>query len=157
MNTSKLIRLYAACAAAAAAAAGCTMHKTPAPADESAFFAPVDYKNACILPNPSVPNTKVIQATAQGFARAGAVPKILSVGDGPLACEFVVTYSISASGRNITAIRYQTYEHGIPRISASGRAADGGLTVENTSAFAEDLMKKLIAKSEAVEADKQDL
>lgn len=157
MKNSKLLRLYAAFAVTALAASGCTINKTQTAVDEAEYFAPVDYRNACILPNPSVPNTRIIQATAQGFARAGATPKILAAGDGPQACEFVVTYSITADGRSISAIRYQTYEHGIPRISASGKAPDGSLTFERASALAEDLMKKLIAKYDALDRSETDL
>lgn len=157
MKNTKLLRLSAACAVAAAAASGCTVNKMPAAVDESAYFSPVDYRNACILPNPSVPNTRIVQATVQGFSRAGAVPKVLAVGDGPQACDFVVTYSISAEGRRISAVRFQTYEHGIPRISATGKSPDGSLTFERASAFAEDLMKKLIAKHDAVVRSDPDL
>ena len=46
--------------------------------------------------------------------------KRLRAGSGPDACSFVVTYEVPNKQGSVNVIRYQTYEHGIPRVDATG-------------------------------------
>lgn len=120
----KRASLFAVLLCAGIAAAGCASSpKSPAePADESAQFAPVNYLDICLLENNEVKSPKLVDAIESGFRKAGANVKRLRAGSGPDACSFVVTYEVPNKQGSVNVIRYQTYEHGIPRVDATGSA-----------------------------------
>lgn len=123
----KRASLFAVLLCAGIAAAGCASSpKSPAePADESAQFAPVNYLDICLLENNEVKSPKLVDAIESGFRKAGANVKRLRAGSGPDACSFVVTYEVPNKQGSVNVIRYQTYEHGIPRVDATGFSPTG--------------------------------
>ena len=83
---------------------------------------------------------------------AGANVKRLRAGSGPDACSFVVTYEVPNKQGSVNVIRYQTYEHGIPRVDATGSAPQGrALTVQAVEAYSAELLSKLAHKKAGVE------
>lgn len=142
------LRFSSLAAAAAAAAislglAGCASGPA-SPADESASFAPVDYKSVCLLENERVKSPKLVEAIESGLKKGGAQVKRLPAGSGPGACPFVLTYEVHAEKGVINAIFYQTFENGIPRLQATGRAPQGrGLTVAAVEAYTQELLARL--------------
>ena len=139
----KRASLFAVLLCAGIAAAGCASSpKSPAePADESAQFAPVNYLDICLLENNEVKSPKLVDAIESGFRKAGANVKRLRAGSGPDACSFVVTYEVPNKQGSVNVIRYQTYEHGIPRVDATGSAPQGrALTVQAVEAYSAELL-----------------
>lgn len=150
----KRASLFAVLLCAGIAAAGCASSpKSPAePADESAQFAPVNYLDICLLENNEVKSPKLVDAIESGFCKAGANVKRLRAGSGPDACSFVVTYEVPNKQGSVNVIRYQTYEHGIPRVDATGSAPQGrALTVQAVEAYSAELLSKLAHKKAGVE------
>lgn len=150
----KRASLFAVLLCAGIAAAGCASSpKSPAePADESAQFAPVNYLDICLLENNEVKSPKLVDAIESGFRKAGANVKRLRAGSGPDACSFVVTYEVPNKQGSVNVIRYQTYEHGIPRVDATGSAPQGrALTVQAVEAYSAELLSKLAHKKAGVE------
>lgn len=134
--------------------AGCA--SGPKIVDESADFAPVDYARTCVLENPEVKSDGFKRALEAGLGAAGVSFERLAPGTGPDACPFVLTYSVETRGDVVEGVVFQTFEHGIPRLEAKGRAEAGkGLTAQRVAAFTEELMGKLrmIAKLKAREAE----
>lgn len=151
----KRASLFAVLLCAGIAAAGCASSpKSPAePADESAQFAPVNYLDICLLENNEVKSPKLVDAIESGFRKAGANVKRLRAGSGPDACSFVVTYEVPNNQGSVNVIRYQTYEHGIPRVDATGSAPQGrALTVQAVEAYSAELLSKLAHKKRASKA-----
>lgn len=150
----KRASLFAVLLCAGIAASGCASSpKSPAePADESAQFAPVNYLDICLLENNEVKSPKLVDAIESGFRKAGANVKRLRAGTGPDACSFVVTYEVPNKQGSVNVIRYQTYEHGIPRVDATGSAPQGrALTVQAVEAYSAELLSKLAHKKAGVE------
>ena len=115
-----------------------------APADETKDFAPVVYDNVCLLENAAVKSPKLVDTIEAGLKRSGATVKRLEPGTSPKACPFVITYEVAAEKGVITAVVFQTFEHGIPRMQASGAAPKGrGLTVSMAAGFAHELLGRL--------------
>ena len=138
--------LFAVLATLGIAATGCaTNPQEPAePVDETAQFAPVSYRDICLLENDEVKSPKLVEAIESGFRKAGAEVKRLRAGTGPEACSFVVTYDVPNRQGTISMIRYQTYEHGIPRVDATGTAPEGrALTVQAVEAYSAELLARL--------------
>ena len=152
INARRLLALTGAASLAlglAACASG------PKIVDESADFAPVDYARTCVLENPEVKSDALKRALEAGLAAAGVSFERLSAGSGPDACPFVVPYSVETRGDVVEGIVFQTFEHGIPRVEATGRAEAGkGLTAQRVAAFTEELIGKLrmLAKQQAQSA-----
>lgn len=144
-------RLSSLAAAGAAAVlslglAGCASGPA-SPADETAEFAPVDYSSVCLLENERVKSPKLVDAIESGLKKGGAEVKRLAPGTGPGACPFVLTYEVRADKGVINAIFYQTFENGIPRLQATGRAPQGrGLTVAAVEAYTQELLARLEGK-----------
>lgn len=114
------------------------------PADETADFAPVDYNQVCLLDNPAVKSPKLADALEEGFRRSGATVKRLPAGTPPGSCPFVITYEAVSDKGVIKAISFQTFEHGIPRVQADGKAQkDRGLTVGLAAAYAQEILERL--------------
>lgn len=114
--------------------------------DESADFAPVSYRSVCLLENSAVQSPRLVEAIEAGLQAGGAQVKRINTGTSPTECPFVLTYDIpSTSGDGaITIIRFQTFEHGVPRVDATGRAPQGrSLTVQAVEAYAKEFLGKL--------------
>ena len=109
------------------------------PADESKEFKPVSYDQ-----NSAVKSPKLVEAIEAGLKRSGAEVKRLEPGTSPKACPFVLTYEVAAQNGVITAVVFQTFENGIPRMQASGSAPKGrGLTVAMAAGYAHELLGRL--------------
>ena len=114
------------------------------PADESKDFSPVTYNQVCLLENAAVKSPKLVDAIEAGLKRSGAEVKRLEPGTSPKACPFVITYEVAAEKGVITTVVFQTFEHGIPRLQASGAAPKGrGLTVAMAAGYAHELLGRL--------------
>ena len=114
------------------------------PADESKEFKPVSYDQVCLLENSAVKSPKLVEAIEAGLKRSGAEVKRLEPGTSPKACPFVLTYEVAAQNGVITAVVFQTFENGIPRMQASGSAPKGrGLTVAMAAGYAHELLGRL--------------
>lgn len=121
-----------------------------AAADESAEFAPVSYRNVCLLENDAVRSPKLVDAIESGLRGAGAEVKRLPSGSGPDACPFVITYEVPDTDGVVNTIRYQTFEHGIPRVDATGTAPEGrALTVKAVEAYSAELLGRLTERAAA--------
>lgn len=117
---------------------------TPEVVDESADFAPVDYARVCVLDNPEVKSSAFKRALEAGLEASGVSFERLPAGSGPDACPFVITYAVRTQGDLVDGVVFQTFEHGIPRIEAKGRAEPGkGLTAQRVAAFTQELFLKL--------------
>lgn len=127
--------------------AGCVA--APAgPVDESANFAPVSYDSVCLLENDAVKSPKLVDAVESGLKKAGLKVTRLKAGTGPYACPFVLTYDVPSGDGLVSVIRFQTFEHGIPRVDAAGRAPAGrALTVGAVEAYAKELIDRLKARA----------
>lgn len=112
--------------------------------DESADFAPVSYRTVCLLENDAVQSPRLVEAIESGLQAGGADVKRLKSGTSTTVCPFVVTYDIPSNDGLVSIIRFQTFEHGIPRIDATGRAPQGrSLTVQAVEAYAKEFLGKL--------------
>lgn len=123
--------------------------------DETAQFAPVDYMSVCLLENSSVKSPALVDAMEKGFRAAGADVKRLPAGSGADACPFVITYEVESTEGVIRTVVYHTFEHGIPRNNARGRAPEGrGLTVDMVALHSRELLRNLekIGKQKAAQA-----
>ncbi len=133
----------------AAALSGCALeaYGPGRPMDESADFSPVDYRSVCLLENEAVESPGLPEAIEAGFLKSGARVRRLRAGEGPGVCDFVVTYAVDTARGRIRTIVYQTYEHGIPRVEARGKAPPGRfLTAESVRAYSAELMERLAPK-----------
>lgn len=116
------------------------------PVDESADFAPVNYRDVCLLENSAVRSTRLVDAIESGFRAAGARVVRQPAGAGPDACPFTVTYEATVEGNVVRSIFYQTFEHGIPRREARGTAPKGrALTVSAVESYSKELIERLAA------------
>ena len=130
---------------AGCAVSGGSAGSAPAAAvDETAEFAPVAYDQVCLLLNPAVKSDKLVDALEEGLKKSGASVKRLDPGTAPSACPFVITYEAQSQKGLIQSISFQTFEHGIPRVQANGRAKEGrALTVGLAAAYAQELVERL--------------
>lgn len=160
----RLLRTCLASGLLAASLGGCAAGPfgSSASADEAADFAPVSRRSVCLLENDAVKSPKLADAIETGLLAAGAEVKRLPSGTGPMACPFVITYDVPSEDGLVSVVRFQTFEHGIPRLDAAGRAPAGrALTVKAVEAYAKELLEKLVAAdaaraAQAVQADHED-
>ena len=123
---------------------GCA--SAPGVVDESADFAPVDYRSVCLLENDAVEVPRLVDAIEAGLRAGGAGVRRLKAGTGPAACPFVLAYDVPSQDGSLRAIRFQSFEHGIPRADAVGRAPEGrNLTVGSVEAYAREFLGRLEA------------
>lgn len=123
---------------------GCA--SVPGVIDESADFAPVDYRSVCLLENDAVEVPRLVDAIETGLRAGGARVRRLKAGAGPAVCPFVLAYDVPSEDGSLGAIRFQSFEHGIPRADAVGRAPEGRtLTVGSVEAYAREFLGRLEA------------
>ncbi len=137
----------------AASLVGCASGTTGR-VDETADFAPVSYRSVCLLENDAVKSPKLPDAIESGLKKAGVEVKRLPSGTGPMACPFVLTYDVPSEDGLVSVIRFQTFEHGIPRVDAAGRAPAGrALTVNAVEAYVQELFSKLAHRNRPAAGD----
>lgn len=135
-----------ALALAGFALSGCASHpQDPAPAaDETADFEPVSYREVCLLENDAVKSPRLADAVESGLRKGGAEVRRIRSGSGPMVCPFVITYDVPSDSGLVNVIRFQTFEHGIPRVDAAGTAPEGrALTVQAVEAYAAELLARI--------------
>ncbi|MDO5530965.1 hypothetical protein [Sutterella sp.] len=138
----------------AALVAGCAVGSS-GPYDETPDFAPVSYKSVCLLANPDVKIPRVMEAVEAGLKRGGAEVKRIAAGSGTLVCPFVITYDLPSDDGIVSSIRFQSFEHGIPRLDAAGRAPKGkALTIAAVEAYAAEFLNRASRRGKPAEAEK---
>lgn len=137
----------------AATLVGCASG-TPGRVDETADFAPVSHRSVCLLENDAVKSPKLPDAIESGLRKAGIEVTRLPSGTGPMACPFVLTYDVPSEDGLVSIIRFQTFEHGIPRVDAAGRAPHGkSLTVGAVEAYVQELFAKIAQSTREARSD----